>query len=228
MTSTKPDSSTANLNNLDLNLDSSANASEFYIRPATRTSDAPALSRIALLTADAGKDGSTHHAYGELVGLYFALPYVRDLPGAGGFVLARKRRRQGQGSGAEGAGEGEGSLTNASDNSTATKGEGEDSDEVVGYILYALDSLAFQSTMEKEWLPPLREKYPLPVEGSSESESASAPAYDPPLKDADLVYVKRLHNPDPYHPACLAYCPTHMVRPFPSTHTYNLSYIWLI
>ncbi|THH12541.1 hypothetical protein EW146_g7594 [Bondarzewia mesenterica] len=56
------------------------------IRPAT-SADAPALSRICLLTADAGLSAEPLHAYGELPGLVWALPYVH-VPGCTwGFVL---------------------------------------------------------------------------------------------------------------------------------------------
>ena len=61
---------------------------KYYLRAATRA-DAPALTSICLRTADAGKDASAHHAYGELPGLFYAVPYVH-LPGAGGFVLVRR------------------------------------------------------------------------------------------------------------------------------------------
>ncbi|THV08406.1 acyl-CoA N-acyltransferase [Dendrothele bispora CBS 962.96] len=49
-------------------------------------SDAPALSRICLLTADAGSSAESLHDYGELPGLVYAVPYVK-LPTTWGFVL---------------------------------------------------------------------------------------------------------------------------------------------
>lgn len=55
------------------------------IREATE-SDAPLLSKICLLTADAGKSAETEHDFGELPGLIFAVPYVK-LPKTWGFVL---------------------------------------------------------------------------------------------------------------------------------------------
>ncbi|KAJ7283981.1 hypothetical protein C8J57DRAFT_1432947 [Mycena rebaudengoi] len=55
------------------------------IRKATE-GDAPALSRICLLTADAGKSAESLHDIGELPGLVYAVPYVK-LPTTWAFVL---------------------------------------------------------------------------------------------------------------------------------------------
>lgn len=55
------------------------------IRRATEN-DAPALSRICLLTADAGVSAEPFHDFGELPGLVYAVPYVK-LPTTWGFVL---------------------------------------------------------------------------------------------------------------------------------------------
>src|ERR1700761_2348388 len=55
------------------------------IRPAS-VNDAPALSRICLLTADAGKSAEHLHKFPELPGLVWAVPYV-SLPTTWGFVL---------------------------------------------------------------------------------------------------------------------------------------------
>ncbi|KAF9076772.1 acyl-CoA N-acyltransferase [Rhodocollybia butyracea] len=49
-------------------------------------SDAPALSRICLLTADAGTSAESLHDYNELPGLVYAVPYVK-LPTTFGFVM---------------------------------------------------------------------------------------------------------------------------------------------
>ncbi|KAJ7198931.1 hypothetical protein C8J57DRAFT_465175, partial [Mycena rebaudengoi] len=48
--------------------------------------DAPALSRICLLTADAGKSAEDLHNFPELPGLLWAVPYVH-LPTTWGFVM---------------------------------------------------------------------------------------------------------------------------------------------
>ncbi|KAF8238816.1 acyl-CoA N-acyltransferase [Tricholoma matsutake] len=55
------------------------------IRKATEA-DTPALSRICLLTANAGKSAEHLHEYGELPGLVFSVPYVK-LPTTWAFVL---------------------------------------------------------------------------------------------------------------------------------------------
>lgn len=56
-----------------------------FIREAIE-SDAVFLSKICLLTADAGKSAESLHDYEELPGLIFAVPYVK-LPKTWGFVL---------------------------------------------------------------------------------------------------------------------------------------------
>jgi ribosomal protein S18 acetylase RimI-like enzyme len=58
------------------------------IRKATEA-DAPALSRICLLTADAGKSAEHLHDYRELPGLVFSVPYVK-LPTTWAFVLVNE------------------------------------------------------------------------------------------------------------------------------------------
>ncbi|KAJ7071332.1 acyl-CoA N-acyltransferase [Mycena amicta] len=55
------------------------------IRPAC-VDDAPALSRICLLTADSGKSAEHLHEFPELPGLVWAVPYV-NLPTTWGFVM---------------------------------------------------------------------------------------------------------------------------------------------
>ncbi|KAF9464419.1 acyl-CoA N-acyltransferase [Collybia nuda] len=55
------------------------------IRKAT-IDDAPALSKICLLTGDAGASAEHLHDYGELPGLVYAVPYV-NLPTTWGFVM---------------------------------------------------------------------------------------------------------------------------------------------
>ena len=56
-----------------------------FIRRATE-SDAPALSRICLLTGAAGLSAEPLHKHGEIPGLIFAVPYVK-LAHTFGFVL---------------------------------------------------------------------------------------------------------------------------------------------
>ncbi|KAL0067564.1 hypothetical protein AAF712_005279 [Marasmius tenuissimus] len=57
----------------------------YSIRKATEA-DIPALSRICLLTADAGSSAEALHDYPELPGLIFSVPYVK-LPTTWAFVL---------------------------------------------------------------------------------------------------------------------------------------------
>lgn len=59
--------------------------STITIRKAT-IDDAPALSKICLLTGDAGTSAEHLHDFGELLGLVYAVPYV-NLPTTWGFVM---------------------------------------------------------------------------------------------------------------------------------------------
>ncbi|KAJ7590828.1 acyl-CoA N-acyltransferase [Mycena floridula] len=54
---------------------------------AVRVSDEASLSRICLLTADAGKSAEPLHEFGELPGLVYAVPYVKLPQTTWGFVL---------------------------------------------------------------------------------------------------------------------------------------------
>ncbi|KAI0092642.1 acyl-CoA N-acyltransferase [Irpex rosettiformis] len=59
--------------------------SALFIRPTT-SADSPAVSRICLLTADAGVSAESLHEAGELPGLMYSEPYVH-LPECYAFVL---------------------------------------------------------------------------------------------------------------------------------------------
>ena len=61
--------------------------SSWSIRPAT-ANDRPSLSRICLLTGDAGKSAESQYHFTELLGLVYAEPYVVVSPWFG-FVLVR-------------------------------------------------------------------------------------------------------------------------------------------
>ncbi|KAI0347524.1 acyl-CoA N-acyltransferase [Trametopsis cervina] len=72
-------------------------SSQLFLRDAT-AADSPALSRICLLTADAGVSAEPLHSAGELPGLMYAEPYVH-LPECHGFVLvdpSKERQTGGQ------------------------------------------------------------------------------------------------------------------------------------
>ena len=117
-------------------MSSSLQDPSLYIRPACKE-DASSLSRICLLTADAGKSAESLHAIGELPGLIFATPYVH-LPHTAGFVLVRRKN---------------------SDNDKSTEEE-----EVIGYTATTYDSKEFQTIAEQEWYPSYCKKYPKPSE----------------------------------------------------------------
>ena len=171
---------------------------ELYIRRASVT-DSAALSRICLLTADAGVSAEALHTIGEFPGLVYALPYVH-LPHTGGFVLVRR--------GAAASPRLKDALEESVHGKQADTSEGE---EAVGYVLFALDTLAFNEAAEREWYPPLRARYPkLDDKTSSSGNPTTSTTVSDPLTEADKNYVSLLHAPHPALPACLAVSPAHM------------------
>jgi len=116
----------------------------FAIRPVA-PEDITAISRICLLTADAGSSAETLHRHNELPGLVWALPYVLLPPmTTWGFVLVD---------------------TSAPDDDHTTR-------TVKGYILGTSDSRAHEAATEAEWWPPLRVRFPLESGGGDERTKA--------------------------------------------------------
>lgn len=108
----------------------------FTIRPVV-PADAPALSRICLLTGDAGQSAEPLHRHGELPGLAWALPYVllsSNTTRTWGFVLVDEAA--------------------APDDDRSTK-------VIKGYILGTSDTRAYEGATEAEWWPSLRIRFPL-------------------------------------------------------------------
>jgi len=128
---------------------------------AALQADEPALSKICLLTSDAGKSGEALHDYPELPGLVWAVPYVK-LPYTWGFVMER-----------------------------------DDTKEVVGYILGATDTRAFEKAAKETWWPSLRPKYP--AEGELKIVG----------KPADERYAKLISNMDPIEQESVDFSPAH-------------------
>jgi ribosomal protein S18 acetylase RimI-like enzyme len=65
-----------------------------------------------------------------------------------------------------------------------------------GYVLGALDSRAFEATLEREWWPALRERYPLQAPGRTEADQAAvALIHDPPTAVAAIAE----HHPSHLH-----------------------------
>ena len=124
--------------------------------------DEKALSKICLLTCDAGKSGESLHDYPELPGLVYAVPYVK-LSHTWGFVL-----------------------------------ELDDTREVVGYILGATDTRAFEKAAEEAWWPSLALKYP--VEGERKITG----------KPADERCAKLISNMDAAEQECIDFSPAHL------------------
>ena len=155
-----------------------------FIRPAKRT-DSPAVSRICLLTADAGVSAADLHTAGELPGLMYAEPYVH-LPECYGFVLVDPSL-----SGKEG-------------------GEGEGEGEVVGYVLGSFDTRAFEKSMKQTWFPPYLEKYPLSAAVDANRVTEDTPAHLRNLTPGDKHYIRTIHSPPTAHDAQVAFSPAHL------------------
>ncbi|KII94862.1 hypothetical protein PLICRDRAFT_33684 [Plicaturopsis crispa FD-325 SS-3] len=129
-------------------------------------SDAPALSHVCLLTADAGSSAQHLHSIPQLPGLIYAEPYVKLPKTTFAFVLVDEFR-------------------------------------VVGYIVGSEDSRAFEREAEKHWYPSLREKYPLPGEGSDADEASQ-------LTENDLRYLKLIQKMYVLPEPCISFSPAHL------------------
>ncbi|KDQ10723.1 hypothetical protein BOTBODRAFT_115385 [Botryobasidium botryosum FD-172 SS1] len=118
--------------------------SAYRIRRAA-PDDEPALSRICLLTGDAGVSAEPLFSRPELIGLVYAVPYLH-LSNSFAFVLC---------------------TTDPDPSSLDLPGasaEEEGEERVVGYILGTFDTRAYEAELEQTWWPALREKYPIPTD----------------------------------------------------------------
>ncbi|PCH41221.1 acyl-CoA N-acyltransferase [Wolfiporia cocos MD-104 SS10] len=140
----------------------SGSSEGIYIRQAI-IADSPALSRICLVTGNAGTSAEDMHDFDELPGLVYAEPYVH-LPGGFGFVLV----------------------------------DPTESNAVVGYIVGAADTRAFEQQADLSWYPRVRERY-----SHHPSDAAT-------LKSADARYIEILHNPAHAADACITFSPAHL------------------
>jgi ribosomal protein S18 acetylase RimI-like enzyme len=132
----------------------------YSIRAATKE-DEPAVSKICLLTAAAGKDASELYSYHEIPGKYFADPYLH-LPGAFGFILV------------------------------------DDLNAPAGYVLGASDTIRFEAEMDRSWLAPLRDKYPL------------EPGEHETRKKLDSFMIDKFHHPWKTNQHVLSLSPAHI------------------
>lgn len=146
-------------------------------------SDAPALTRICLLTGDAGESAEALHSadHQDLLALVYALPYVHPSLASctSGFVLV---------SHTEGGGGGGGAADG----------------EVVGYVLYASDTRAFERLAEEAYWPALRARHPLPAAPAPEDRALTA---------ADARMITLLHTTASAFPAAtaaVAFAPAHL------------------
>jgi len=121
-----------------------------HIRPASpnSSSDLSALSRICVLTANAGKDASDNHIIAEMPGYVYAVPYgapaVRDVPESKTFAFILE------------------------------SDEPDSKGEAVGYVVGTADTKAYEGALEKVWWPALREKHPLALKEAEEDGALKA------------------------------------------------------
>ncbi|KZO90502.1 acyl-CoA N-acyltransferase [Calocera viscosa TUFC12733] len=136
-----------------------------HLRPGT-AADAPALSKICLLTGNFGTSAEHLHTHRELLGLVYAEPYVR-MQGTYAFVLVH----------------------------TPEQKQKEGPEQVVGYIIGAYDTPAFEAEMAREWFPPLAEKYPVGGEGTLLDKWFYRLFANPPrtAEDVTSLYPSHLH-----------------------------------
>ncbi|KAI0307310.1 acyl-CoA N-acyltransferase [Multifurca ochricompacta] len=117
----------------------------FTIRPVV-SADTLALSRICLLTGDAGQSAEPLHRHPELPGLAWALPYVllpSEIAHTWGFVLV----------------------------DDAVPDEDHTTKAIKGYIVGASDTRAYESATNLEWWPDLRVRFPLKSDGEKRTKA---------------------------------------------------------
>lgn len=154
-----------------------------YLRHA-RPSDSDAVSRICLVTGNAGETAEALLTIGDFVGICYAVPYL-NVQHAGGFVLVRPAS----------------SEIAEVDERLKDSLKDEDGNEVVAYAVFATDTNAFSSEVEKDWYPKFRGKYSMSLIEGGEAST---------LTDVDKHYVKLIHHPDPFDQSCLQFSTAHM------------------
>jgi len=138
------------------------------IYPAT-LEDAPALSRICLLSSNAGQSAEDLHTIKELPGTVFAAPYV-SLDSGWGFVLVDSGAPQGR-----------------------------DLGQVVGYVIGSSSVREFEAEADEKWWPRMRGLYPVstvtsdtPSSSPVGTENAPSMQYTP----SDIYYFNLLAHPN--------------------------------
>lgn len=149
--------------------------------------DSPSLSQICLLTADAGTSAARNHS---------------ENPGADfpGNVYAVPYAH----------------MKNTFGFVVVAKG-GDGDEEVVGYILGATDTRAFEAEVEQDWYPALRRRFPLSLAADDATDvvehtsSAGSTTVDPSiLTPEDRRYFKLFHKPDTAYDNCVKFSPAHL------------------
>ncbi|KZT55080.1 acyl-CoA N-acyltransferase [Calocera cornea HHB12733] len=138
-----------------------------HLRPGT-AADAPALSKICLLTGNYGTSAEHLHSHGELLGLVYAEPYVL-MPGTYAFVLV------------------DGPEPGKSESADQEK------EEVVGYIIGAYDTPAFEAQMAQEYFPKLAAKYPVGGEGTDADKHFYQLFAKPPKTGSEITSLYPSH-----------------------------------
>lgn len=88
--------------------------------------------------------------------------------------------------------------------------EERDTKNVVGYILGATDTRAYEAAAAVYWWPRLREKYPLSLVEGYEDAVKNGETHKARLTPDDVQIIRTIHNPPPAEERCIAYSPAHM------------------
>ncbi|KAF8321140.1 acyl-CoA N-acyltransferase [Clavulina sp. PMI_390] len=112
---------------------------QLYIRPATPADEAD-VSRICLLTGNAGTTAESVYSIPELIGLTYAVPYLH-VPHTFSYVLV--------------------ATPTPSHPSSPNESTGNAAERVIGYIIGTTDTLAYSAAALRDWWPVQAAKYPV-------------------------------------------------------------------
>lgn len=136
------------------------------IRPATKA-DESAVSRICLLTGEAGTSAKSVYTIPELIGLVYAIPYlymtnafayvlVTDTPEPPSSEKAEKRTDEGPSDASVDA-----PAPIVPDSPEAAGSSSVPAERVIGYIIGTTDTRAYEAELLRDWWPAQRARYPI-------------------------------------------------------------------
>ncbi|KDN34063.1 hypothetical protein RSAG8_12851, partial [Rhizoctonia solani AG-8 WAC10335] len=159
---------------------------QLSIREAS-PADIPDLTRICLLTANAGQSAESMHQYPELLGGLYIEPYLKLSP-TFGFVLVDTPE--------EGKETVLGYLLAPTFGFVLVDTPEEGKETVLGYLLATPDSRRHEAAAEKESYPPLRTKYPnypYPSDATERDQGVINRIHKPLIRPQGLVDISPAH-----------------------------------